>query len=181
MNPQKNCLVWIDLEMTGLAPETDHILEIASLITDNELTIIAEGPSIVIAHTEQELECMSQWVKKQHGKTGLIKSVLNSSLSIKEAEQETLNFIKCYCKKNEAPLCGNSVWQDRAFLSIHMSSIIDYLHYRLIDVSSIKELVKRWYPNNNQANFKKPDNHRALEDIKESVAELAHYKQYFFK
>lgn len=176
----RDLLVWIDLEMTGLNPDIDVILEIATIITDNSLTILAEGPSIVIHQSESALSLMDSWVSTQHTKTGLVDAVHKSSISLAQAEEQTLTFLKQYCVPGTAVLAGNSVWQDRAFLRKWMPHMLDYLHYRLVDVSSIKEVVQRWYPNNPHVRFSKPDNHRALEDIRFSIKELHHYRSYFF-
>ena len=173
-------LVWIDLEMTGLCPEKDNILEIASLVTDNQLNTIAQGPSIIVHQPEDALRCMSDWVLKQHTATGLVDAVQKSTITVAQAEQEMLAFLNTYCKPGTSPLCGNSVWQDRNFIRLSMPKLNSFLHYRIIDVTSIKEMVKRWYPDNPYAEFKKQDSHRALDDIKESVAELAHYRKHFF-
>ncbi len=173
-------LVWIDLEMTGLDPQKDVILEIATLITDSQLTIIEEGPTFVIQQPEAALERMGDWVKNAHAKSGLTERVRTEGIPLAHAQAKTLAFIMQHCQKDKALLCGNSVWQDRAFLVNYMPNIIAYLNYRLIDVSTVKELVKRWYPDDEHAKFKKSDNHRALEDIRESVAELRHYRKYFF-
>lgn len=173
-------LVWVDLEMTGLDPQRDVILEMATIITDNNLEIIAQGPEFVIHQPEEYLERMNDWVRKTHTASGLIEQVRASKISVTEAEQQTLDFIQQYCKKNTAPLCGNTVHQDRAFIRTYMRSIDEYLHYRIIDVSSVKELVRRWYPQNPKKDFVKPENHRALEDIKGSIVELAHYRMNFF-
>lgn len=178
-NKEQN-LVWIDLEMTGLCSEKDHILEIASLVTDNQLNILAQGPSLIIHQQEQALMQMNDWVLNQHMRTGLVEAVRESSITLEQAEQETLDFLKNYCQPESSPLCGNSVWKDRAFLRTDMPKLNSFLHYRVIDVTSIKELVKRWYPNDPRTEFKKQDSHRALDDIKESVAELVHYRKHFF-
>jgi oligoribonuclease len=180
MSDQPSNLVWIDLEMTGLDPNKDVILEVASLVTDSQLTIIEEGPTFVIQHPEHVLQSMSSWSQKQHEASGLIAKVREEGVSLAEAEQKTLAFLMQHCKKGEALLCGNSVWQDRAFMVPAMPKIIEYLHYRLIDVTSIKELVHRWYPDDPHVQFKKSNTHRAVEDIRESVAELRHYRKYFF-
>ncbi len=174
-------IVWMDLEMTGLDPLTDTILEMATIITDNNFNVIAVGPEIIINHPEHVLETMNEWCQKIHKKSGLCDAVLRSSTSLAEAQEQTLEFIKEYCPEGASVLAGNSVWNDRQFLAIHMPDIIDYLNYRIIDVSSVKELVLRWYPGDVHAEFKKPDNHRALEDIKASIEELKHYQKYFFK
>lgn len=175
-----NYLIWIDLEMTGLNSERDVIVEIATIITDNSLTVIAEGPSCIIYQPENILAGMDEWPRKQHTKSGLLDKIRSSQTTLKKAEHETLEFVRAHCTPQTAPLCGNSVYQDRAFLRKYMPTLNAFTHYRLIDVSSIKELVRRWYPNNTQAQFKKTDSHRALTDIQESIAELRHYKKYFF-
>lgn len=171
-----NNLVWIDLEMTGLSPEKDVIIEIASIVTDSNLNIIAEGPEIAIHQPEENLKNLSEWVEQTHGSSGLLQKVRNSKISLQEAEEQTLKFIQDYCVSSITPLCGNSIWQDRRFLIKHMPKLNDFFHYRNIDVSSIKELVKRWY------NFKYQKNnvHRALDDIKESIDELKLYRKKFF-
>ncbi len=179
MNKEKN-LVWIDLEMTGLNPQTDEIVEIATVITDSNLNTIAKGPHLVIHQSEQVLANMNPWVKEQHAKTGLTDASRASNISIQEAEQQTLAFIKQYCNKEMALLAGNSVWQDRAFMVKFMPDIIDYLHYRLLDVTAIKEVVLRWYPDDERAVFEKKEAHRAQDDIYESIEELKHYRKYFF-
>ena len=178
-NKEQN-LVWIDLEMTGLCPEKDHILEIASLVTDSQLNVLAEGPTLIVHQSDEALSVMGDWVIKQHTKTGLIDAVRTSTVSLAQAEQETLAFISRYCVAGKSPLCGNSIWQDRTFLRLTMPKLNDFLHYRVIDVTTVKELVKRWYPNNPMSEYKKKDAHRALDDIKESVAELIHYRTHFF-
>lgn len=173
-------LVWLDLEMTGLVIATDVILEIATVITDKDLHVIAEGPSLVIHQPEEKLVAMGKWCQDQHGKTGLIKDVRNSTVTLQEAEEKTAAFIKQYCAPSTGILSGNTVWQDRVFLDKYMPLISSYLHYRIIDVTSVKELVKRWYPDNKNIEFKKSDRHRALSDVYESIAELQHYRKNFF-
>lgn len=177
---KKEHLIWMDLEMTGLNPDIDVILEIATIITDNQLNIIAEGPALIIHQPHAALDLMDDWVRNQHTKTGLVDAVQKSSMTMAVAQEETLDFIKHYCPPKDGILCGNSVWQDRAFLRKGMPRIVDYLHYRIIDVSSVKELAQRWYPHSQFLKFEKPDNHRALEDVKGSIKELAHYRKYFF-
>jgi oligoribonuclease len=174
-------LVWIDLEMTGLIPEKDRILEIASIITDSQLNILAQGPVLVIHYKKNELPKMNQWVHDHHGQSGLLQAVETSSVSLEQAERETLDFIRTYCTPGDCPLCGNSVWQDRSFLRLQMPKLNDFLHYRIIDVTTIKELARRWYPHDPRADYKKKDTHRALDDIKESINELAHYRKSFFQ
>jgi oligoribonuclease len=174
-------LVWIDLEMTGLDPNKDAILEIATIITNGELNIIASGPELVIHQSDKILNSMGPWVAEQHKKTGLTDASRNSKISLQDAQEQTLDFIKKYCTEKTALLAGNSVWQDRNFLARSMPKIIEYLHYRLLDVTTVKELVKRWYPHSPYAEFKKREAHRALDDIQGSIEELQHYRKYFFK
>jgi oligoribonuclease len=171
-------LVWMDLEMSGLDPEKQVILEIASLITDNELEIISEGPNIVIHYPEKFLETIDEWSRTQHTASGLLEKVKFSVYDCRRAEQETLNFVKAFCAKDESPLCGNSIGQDRRFLKKYMPDLEEYLHYRNIDVSTIKELVQRWYPD--KPPFIKQKTHLALNDIRESIQELKHYRKKFF-
>ncbi len=171
-------LIWIDLEMTGLDPETMVILEIASIVTDADLDIIAEGPHLAINYPENILGCMEEWSRTHHQASGLLDRVKASNFDCSRAEQETLKFISAYSQKGESPLCGNSVWQDRRFLVKHMPMLESYFHYRLIDVSTIKELVSRWYPN--LTPYKKKKDHLALNDIKESIGELKYYRESVF-
>ena len=180
MTDQNTNLFWIDLEMTGLDPHKDVILEIASLVTDSQLTIIEEGPTFVIHHPESVLQTMSSWAQVQHEKSGLIAKIREEGVPLDQAAEGTLAFLMQHCKKGEALLSGNSVWQDRAFMAQYMPKILDFMHYRLLDVSTVKELVRRWYPNDPHAHYKKQDMHRAVDDIRESVAELRHYRKYFF-
>lgn len=179
MDRSKN-LIWIDLEMTGLDTDHDVILEIATIITDSQLNVIAEGPSIVIHQPEEALAKMNGIVSQMHAKSGLVDRVRESKVSVKQAEQETMAFIKQYCTAETSPLCGNSVWQDRAFIRKYMPHLMSYLHYRVIDISAVKELVSRWYPNDPKNKIEKKDGHRALEDIRDSVRELQHYRKHFF-
>lgn len=172
-------LIWIDLEMTGLDPDRDYIIEIATIITDSELRIIAEGPVAVIHRDDQVLGAMDEWNTKQHKKSGLMDRVRSSSLSDAEAEQMTLEFIRRYAPPNTSPMCGNSICQDRRFLYRAMPQLERYFHYRNLDVSTIKELASRWAPNVKE--FEKKSTHLALDDIRESVEELRYYRQYVFK
>lgn len=174
----KNHLLWIDLEMTGLNPERHVILEIASVVTDESLTILAEGPDLAIKQTEATLGSMEEWSHKQHEASGLLARVKSSSVDCSEAERQTLDFLSLYSARGHSPLCGNSVWQDRRFLLKYMPRLESFFHYRNIDVSSIKELIKRWYPS--AAPFKKTKDHLALNDIKESILELRYYREEFF-
>ena len=173
-----NRLVWMDLEMTGLESEADKILEIATVITDIHLNVIEQGPELVISQSDDILDNMNDWCKEHHGKSGLTEKVKTSTVSEIQAEQETLAFIKKHVNPETAPLCGNSIHQDRNFLSRYMPKIHVYLHYRNIDVSSIKELTFRWFPN--LPKFKKAGKHTALEDILESIDELKYYRQKVF-
>lgn len=168
----------MDLEMTGLDPDTDTIIEIATLVTDFDLNVIEEGPEIVIHQDASRFDKMDDWNKEHHTKSGLWAKVVSSEVSLAEAEAQTLAFIKKHCAHRESPLCGNSVWQDRRFLARYMRKIDQHLHYRLVDVSTVKELIIRWYP---QARFEKKKNaHRAMDDIRESLEELKFYRENFF-
>lgn len=178
--PSQDHLVWIDLEMSGLDVESDVILEIATIVTDSDLEVLAEGPELVIDQPEAILEGMDEWNTKHHGESGLTDAVRESSLSVDDAETKTLQFIKQYCHRDSAPLCGNSVWQDRRFLARYMPRLEQFLHYRIIDVSSVKELVRRWYPDEVSAPSKE-QSHRALDDIRESIRELAYYREHVFE
>ena len=179
MQSEANNLVWIDLEMTGLDPQKDRILEIATIITDSQLNEVAQGPVITISCPEEALAQMNEWVRETHGKSGLIDKVRASTISLEQAEKETYDFISSYCIEKKAILAGNSVWNDKFFMMHYMPTIIDYLHYRILDVSSIKNAITRWYPRE-KAIFVKSNTHRALEDIKESIAELKYYRANFF-
>ncbi len=181
MSNLKRIFVWIDLEMTGLDVQKDHILEIATIITDDQLNIIAQTPAFIIHQPDYVLESMSEWVKNAHGKSGLTEQVRQSKTTYTQAEAQTLALIKEHCKQYQGLLAGNSVWQDKLFLSKYMPSIVAYLNYRIIDVTTVKELARAWYPQDLQVDFKKPENHRALEDIQESINELKHFRTHFFK
>lgn len=172
--------VWIDLEMTGLDSDMDVILEVACVITDGELNILQAAPSSIIHQPEEKLNSMGKWCKDHHGKSGLTDAVSKSKTSITEAQDILMTFLKEHCLPNNGILAGNSVWQDRIFLQRYMPKVATYLHYRILDVSSIKELVIRWYPNDKNTEFKKSDGHRALSDVYESIAELDHYRKHFF-
>lgn len=173
-------LAWIDLEMTGLDPEKDVILEIASIVTDKDLNILAQGPSFVINQPNENLEQMNEFVKNMHTNSGLLELVKTSTINIKEAEIKSFEFFDLYCFTGVAPLCGNSIWQDRRFLRKYMPDLDNFFNYRIIDVSSIKEVIKRWYTDNSAVRFTKDEGHRALPDILESIAELDHYRKNFF-
>ena len=176
----ENHLVWMDLEMSGLDPKTCVILEIATLITDKDLNLVAQGPSLVVHQPNSVLEAMDDWNKEHHGASGLSETVKNSKISLEEAENQTFNFIAQHCGPKSSPLCGNTIYQDRRFLIEYMPKLESYLHYRLVDVSTIKELVKRWYGPEFQAPNKK-QKHKALDDILETVEELKFYREKVFK
>ena len=174
----KKHLIWIDLEMSGLDPKTHVILEIGSIVTDNRLEIIAKGPDVAVNYPENTLSLMEEWSLKHHQLSGLLDRVKASPYDCHRAEQETIEFLSRYCQKGESPLCGNSVWQDRRFLAKYMPRLEAFLHYRNIDVSSIKELVNRWYPT--LPIFTKKKAHLAMSDIEESIKELAYYREKVF-
>ncbi|MBW2615857.1 MAG: oligoribonuclease [Deltaproteobacteria bacterium] len=174
----KSHLIWIDLEMTGLDPDTHVIVEIASIVTDGQLNIVAQGPDIAINHPEDILSAMDGWSREHHQASGLLDRVKASSRDCQRAEEETLDFVSRYCEKGKSPLCGNSVWQDRRFLIKYMPLLEAFLHYRNIDVSSVKELVKNWYPA--LSPFKKQKAHLAMSDIEESIRELIYYREKVF-
>ncbi len=176
MNKDLN-LIWIDLEMTGLSPVSDRILEIATLVTDPDLNIIAEGPNLAIRQTDEILKAMDEWNQTHHGATGLIQKVKNSSISEIDAEVETLEFLRRYSKKNTSPMCGNSICQDRRFLANYMPNLEAFFHYRNLDVSSLKELARRWKPEILEG-INKKSRHAAMDDIRDSVEELAYYRTY---
>ena len=179
LHHNNNRLIWIDLEMTGLDPEKDKILEIATIVTDDELNIIAEGPNLIIYQPNEVLAEMNEWCQIQHNKTGLVQAVQASEISQEEAEQLTLDFLHEHCYENSTAMCGNSVWQDKIFLQHHMPDLAKFFHYRILDVSSIKLVINRW--TKKYKLFKKIESHRALDDIKESIGELKFYKENFFK
>jgi len=172
-------LIWIDLEMTGLDPKKDSIVEIATIITDGNLNIIAEGPDLVIHQNETVLENMTDWCKEHFAESGLLEAIKKSQVSLEEAEDQTLRFIMKHCSSKTALLAGNSVHIDREFLSTYMPKIINFTHYRVIDVTTIKELALRWYPN--LPTFHKIEPHRSHDDLVESINELKYYKEKAFK
>lgn len=171
-------LIWIDLEMTGLEPQTDFIIEIATLITDSHLNILAEGPVLAIHQSDATLATMDDWNQKQHGESGLVARVRASAIHEREAEMRTLEFLEQYIAKGQSPMCGNSICQDRRFLARHMPQLEDYFHYRNLDVSTIKELARRWYPG--IKGFSKTSTHLALQDIRDSIEELRFYRERLF-
>ena len=172
----------MDLEMTGLDPEHHVIVEIATLITDDELELVAEGPDLVISASPSDLEDMDQVVRDMHTRSGLLPQIQSSTVSLEEAGAATLRFLRAHIPApRTVPLCGNSIGTDRRFLARWLPEIDDYLHYRSVDVSTLKELARRWYPELLAAAPRKSGSHRALDDIKESVAELRYYKTTMFK
>ena len=171
-------LVWMDLEMTGLDPEDNVIIEIATIITDDQLNIVAEGPVIAVHQPDSELDKMDDWNVKTHNGSGLVERVKTSTVSMAEAEQQTIEFIAQHVKKGHSPLCGNSIHQDRRFLVKQMPLLEEFVHYRNIDVSTLKELAKRWKPSI-LPGFKKSGSHKALDDILESIAEMKYYREHF--
>ncbi len=176
MHPKN--LVWIDLEMTGLSPSTDRIIEIATIVTDAHLNIIEEGPVIAVHQPLKRLVGMDDWNTEVHTKSGLVKRVRESRFDERRAEQATIDFISGHVPVNRSPLCGNSICQDRRFLANYMPELESYLHYRNLDVSSIKELVVRWRPDLRDG-FRKQNTHKALDDIRESIEELKYYRKTF--
>lgn len=177
-NPQN--LIWIDLEMTGLDPDRDVIIEMATIVTDSDLNTLAEGPVIAIHQPEEILAGMDEWNTRQHGQSGLTQRVRESTVSMAEAEAQTLAFLEQWVPKRSSPICGNSICQDRRFLYRHMPRLEGYFHYRNLDVSTLKELAARWAPQVRES-FKKGTTHLALDDIRESIAELRHYRDHFIK
>ena len=180
MGSRAQNLTWMDLEMTGLDPDTDRILEIATIITDSQLNIIAEGPVIVVSQSEELLAGMDEWNTEHHTKSGLVERVLNDGISETEAERLTLEFVRQHTEEAKSPLSGNSISQDRRFLVRYMPELEAYLHYRNLDVSTVKELAARWRPDI-LAGVQKKGAHRALDDIKDSIEELKLYKELFFR
>jgi len=172
-------LIWIDLEMTGLDTQKDAIIEIATIVTDSQLNILAEGPVLAIHQSEVLLNAMDNWNQRQHKKTGLIERVQNSTVTEAEAQAATIEFLKEYIPANKSPMCGSSICQDRRFLARCMPELEAYFHYRNLDVSTVKEIALRWYPEIAKK-FKKQSKHLALDDIKESIEELVFYREEIF-
>jgi len=175
-----NNLVWIDLEMTGLDPEKEKIIEMATIVTDSELNLVAEGPVIAIHQPDSLLEAMDEWCTRTHGESGLTQRVKSSQSSERDAELETIEFLKQYVAPGKSPLCGNSIGQDRRFLVKYMPELEAFFHYRNLDVSTIKELARRWRPDV-LAGVQKKGTHLALDDIRDSINELRHYRETFFR
>ncbi len=177
-NPQN--LIWIDLEMTGLDPDNDVIIEMATIVTDSQLNVLAEGPIIAVHQSDEVLARMDEWNTRQHGGSGLTQRVRESLISTAEAEQLTLAFLEQWVPKGKSPICGNSICQDRRFLYRQMPALEAYFHYRNLDVSTLKELAARWAPQI-MGGFKKSGTHLALDDIRDSIAELRYYREHFIK
>lgn len=171
-------MIWIDMEMSGLDPATCKILEIATIVTEGDLTVVAEGPSLVVHQEDAVLDAMDEWNTAHHGESGLTAAVRASEVSVARAEELTLAFVREHCDAGVAPLCGNSIHNDRAFLVRYMPRLIEFLHYRIIDVSSIKELARRWY--GDDVIPAKSGAHRAIDDIRESIEELRSYRDRVF-
>ncbi|HEX8029717.1 MAG TPA: oligoribonuclease [Vicinamibacterales bacterium] len=174
----RDYMVWVDCEMTGLDPSRHVILEIATIITDFDLSVIALGPELTIRQSAAKMRAMDPWPRRTHAASGLLDRVAKEGVTLAEAEAQTLRFIRKHCYAQTAPLCGNSIWQDKQFLSRYMPDVVDFLHYRIIDVSTVKQLVTRWSPLRVQPPAK-TETHRALADIQESIAELQAYKTLF--
>ena len=180
MQKNENNLIWIDLEMTGLDPIRDRIIEIATIVTDSNLNILAEGPVIAVHQTEEQLALMDEWNVNTHTNSGLVERIRKSVISEREAELATLEFLEKWVPKGVSPICGNSVGQDRRFLFNYMPELESYFHYRYLDVSTLNELARRWKPEI-LAGFSKKNTHQALDDIRESIAELVYYRETFIK
>ncbi|MCF7965993.1 MAG: oligoribonuclease [Methylobacter tundripaludum] len=173
-------LIWIDLEMTGLDPDSDLIIEIATIITDKDLNILAQGPVLAVHQSDAALAAMDEWNQQHHGQSGLIERVKASTIDTAEAERQTLEFLKQWVPENTSPICGNSIGQDRRFLYRYMPKLEAYFHYRNIDVSTVKELAARWAPQVKDG-FQKASSHQALDDIIESIEELRYYREHFIR
>lgn len=173
-------LAWIDLEMTGLDPERERIIEVATLVTDKELNILAEGPVLAVHQPDDLLAAMDEWNTRTHGESGLVERVRASTIDEADAERQTIAFLERWVGPGASPICGNSVHQDRRFLVRYMPALERHFHYRNLDVSTLKELARRWAPEV-AAGYTKESSHRALEDIRDSVRELAYYRKHLFK
>lgn len=173
-------LIWIDLEMTGLYPEKDRIIEMATIVTDAQLNILAQGPVLAIAQPQALLDGMDAWNTRQHNQTGLVKRVQESTVNEQEAEKATISFLSQYLDKGKSPMCGNSICQDRRFLYNYMPALAEFFHYRNLDVSTLKELVRRWRPEL-MSGLVKESRHQALDDIQDSIEELKYYRQHFIQ
>ncbi len=178
MSQSENNLIWVDLEMTGLDTNTDYIIEIATIVTDAQLNILAEGPVVAIHQPDQILDQMDEWNTKQHNQSGLVDRIKKSPYNVAEAENMTLEFLKKFVAKGKSPMCGNSICQDRRFMHRLMPDLEEYFLYRNLDVSTIKELMKRWAPE--KEGFNKQGSHLAMDDIRDSISELKYYREHVF-
>ena len=176
----ENNLIWIDLEMTGLDTLNDHIIEIATIVTDAQLNTLAEGPVVAIHQPDSVMNGMDEWNTRQHGQSGLTERVRNSQYSAREAEEMTIAFLKNYVPEGASPMCGNSICQDRRFMAREMPRLEAYFHYRKLDVSTVKELARRWKPEVLEG-VKKDGSHLAMDDIRDSINELKHYREHFIR
>ena len=177
MTVSANNLVWIDMEMTGLNPEKERIIEIATIVTDSSLNILAEGPVLAVHQSEELLQAMDSWNTRQHTSSGLVARVRESVISETEAEERTLEFLRRYVPEGKSPMCGNSIHQDRRFLCRYMPKLESFFHYRLLDVSTLKELASRWAPQI-YSGLQKESKHLALDDVRESIDELKYYREH---
>ncbi len=180
MKEKNSNLIWIDLEMTGLDPRHDRIIEIATVVTDANLNVVAEGPVFAVHQSDELINGMDEWNTNQHHKSGLVERVQQSKITEAMAEAQTLEFLREFTVDGKSPMCGNSVWQDRRFLTAYMPNLEKYFHYRLVDVSTLKELALRWAPVIYNG-FKKESAHLALSDIHDSINELKYYRQHLLK
>lgn len=178
-NERAQRLIWIDLEMTGLDPDSDRIIEVATIVTDPDLNVLAEGPVLAVHQSDAALEAMDEWNTTTHGNSGLTRRVRESSFTERDAELDTIAFLKEWVDARTSPICGNSICQDRRFLARYMPELEAFFHYRNLDVSTVKELARRWKPEALEG-FKKKGAHLALDDIRESIAELQHYRRTLF-
>lgn len=178
MGEEAHRMVWMDLEMTGLSVSTESIIEIATVVTDGDLNILAQGPNLAIRVPDALLEAMDEWNTTHHHNSGLVDRIKNEGVAVEEAEEATLAFLSQWVEPNTAPLCGNSIWNDRRFLEKEMPRLLDFLHYRMVDVSTIKELASRWYPN--LSRYPKKGAHLALDDTLESIEELRYFRERIF-
>lgn len=179
MGEEAHRMVWMDLEMTGLSVSTESIIEIATVVTDGDLNILAQGPNLAIRVPDALLEAMDEWNTTHHHNSGLVDRIKNEGVSVEEAEDATLAFLSKWVEPNTAPLCGNSIWNDRRFLEKEMPRLLDFLHYRMVDVSTVKELASRWYPN--LSRYPKKGAHLALDDTLESIEELRYFRERIFR